>query len=210
LPFGLVFTLIVIIAVFDSIFYSLPPLRFKRHPVTALIAFSGAVGLSFLAGLAATNRLSQIDPWFILFTVFMMTYGTVKNVPDFLGDHLNGLKTTVTAFKDLKRAVRISTILLLLPYFLLILLIGTGILSKVYLLNIPLMAFPVYWAYRNFRAVNREDQERLHTQGFIYAVSFYLFNLILSQPSPVSLAITFSVLLAIFLLTKLRVDSRIG
>lgn len=209
LPFGPVFTLVVIVAVFDSIFYSLPPIRFKRHPVTALISFSGAVGLPFFAGLVASNRLNLIDPWFILFTLFMLTYGTIKNVPDFLGDQLAGLKTTVTAFEDFKEAVKVSSMLLILPYLLLVFFVGMGILSKMYLLNILLMAFPVYWAYRNLRTNNREGLEKLHTQGFIYAISFYLFNFILSQSSPVSLVITFSVMLTIFMLTNLRIDSRI-
>jgi len=208
LPFGLPFTSVIMISIFDSIFYSLPPIRFKNHPVTALLAFSGAVGLPFLAGLTVINKLSLINPYFIIFTLFMLTYGSVKNIPDFLGDQSAGLRTTATIFKDFRKAVKASAIILLSPYLLLLLFIGIGIMDRLYLLNVPFMAFPLYWAYRNLKTDGREVMEKLHTYGFIYAVSFFLFNLLLTYPSFISITITMFVLSIILLMTKLNIDSR--
>lgn len=208
LPFGPIFTSIVIIAIFDSVLYSLPPIRFKRHPITALIAFSGAIGLPYLAGLAAINELNLTDPWFILFTIFMLAYGTVKNVPDYLGDQIAGLKTTITAFSDFKKAMKVNTALLLSPYFLIVFLVGAGILSKLYLLNMVLMIFPIYWAFRNLRTNNRSELEKFHTYGFVYAISFFLFNLVLRFPSLTSMGIVLFVTSTISLTRKLNIDSR--
>ncbi|MFH0897348.1 MAG: UbiA family prenyltransferase [Candidatus Bathyarchaeota archaeon] len=209
LPFGLTFTSIILMAILVSAFYSLPPIRLKKHPILALSGFSGAVALPFLAGLAAINQLSLADPWFIIFTVFMLTYGTVKNIPDLAGDKLAGLRTTATSFKDFNKAIKVSTFLLLLPYLPLTLFIITGIFHQLYLLDIPLIAFPIYWAYKNFKTKNREALEKLHTYGFIYAVSFFLYNLMLSYPSIISASVALSTLFAIFFMSKLGIDSRI-
>lgn len=208
LPLGLAFTSVVFLSIADSVFYSLPPIRLKKNPITALLAFSGAVALPFLAGRVVIGRLRLLDPWFYLFTVFMLTYGTVKNVPDFLGDELAGLKTTATAFKDFRKAVTVSTVLLLAPYLLIVLFVVTGVLDKVYLLNLSLLVVPLYWAHENVQSNRREVLEKLHTLGFLYALSFLLFNLILRYPAVISLTITVSVYFVTLLVTKLNVDSR--
>jgi 4-hydroxybenzoate polyprenyltransferase len=208
LPLGLAFTSVVFLAIADSVFYSLPPIRLKKNPITALLAFSGAVGLPFLAGRAVVGQLRLLDPWFYLFTVFMLTYGTVKNVPDFLGDELAGLKTTATAFRDFRKAVTVSTMLLLAPYLLITLFVVTGLLGSVYLLNLSLLVVPLYWAHENVQSHRREVLEKLHTLGFLYALLFLLLNLILSYPTLTSLAITASVSFAILVVSKLNVDSR--
>jgi len=209
LPFGVMFTTIIIIAVVDSISYSAPPIRLKRHPATALLAFSGAVGLPFLAGLAATSRLNLFNPWFLLFTLFMLTYGTIKNVPDFRGDQMAGLKTTATVFKSFKQAIKVNLVLLLAPYVLLIFFIGIGTLNKIYLLNVCLILFPIYWLYVNLQTSKRERLEKIHTKGFIYAISFYLFNFILNHFSSTSIALTASMMITIYIISKFRIDSRI-
>lgn len=209
LPFEPLFTLIVITSVFDSIFYSLPPLRFKRHPLTSLISFSGAVGLPFLAGLAAINKFDLTNPQFILFTSFMLTYGTVKNIPDIQGDLSAGLRTTATIFGDFKKSVKMNTILLMLPYVTLLYFIITGRLDRIYFLDFIFLGFPIYWAYMNLETYTRAVKEKLHTQGFMYAVSFLLFNLILSYPPLISLTVSSLILFSIFLVNKFGIDSRL-
>jgi 4-hydroxybenzoate polyprenyltransferase len=208
LPLGPVFSFIVLLAVLDSIFYSLPPLRFKKWPVTALLSFSGAVGFPFLAGLAVIDQLNVHNPLLILLTFFMLNYGTVKNIPDFVGDRLVGLRTTATIFKDHRRAVIVSTILLLTPYLNLILFVGLNLLDHIYLLSTPLMAFPIYWAIRNLQTEKREVMEKLHTYGFLYAVFFLLYNLVLTYPSMISVGIAIVVYLMIYFVTRLQIDSR--
>jgi 4-hydroxybenzoate polyprenyltransferase len=206
---GFNFALIVTLAVFDSIFYSLPPLRFKQHPVTALLAFSGAVSLPFLAGIAVGSDIVDVtNPFFLLFSLFMFAYGTVKNIPDYIGDKIAGLKTTSTAFESYRKAVLVSTSILLTPYALLCYLVFTGSLDILYLLNLPLMTFPLYWCYSNLRTSEREKSEKIHTYGFIYAISFLLFNLIVTYSTVFSITFTISIFTLIYLISKYEIDSR--
>ncbi len=209
LPFGLFFTFVIILATLDSIFYSLPPLRFKKHPVSSLVAFSGAVGLPYLAGLIAVDKFSLTDPSFILFTLFFMTFGTMKNVPDYLGDRLADVKTNVTAFGNLRKAIIATTVVVLSPYFLVLLFVGLGVLSRLYLLDMLLMAFPIYWTYRNFRANTREDLEKTFFYAYLYAVFFLLFNMILKNPSIISMSLAALVISTVLLVQKLKIDSRL-
>jgi len=99
-------------------------------------------------------------------------------------------------------------VLLLTPYFLITLFVGTGVLGSVYLLNLSLLVVPLYWAHENIRSHRREALEKLHTLGFLYALSFLLVNLILSYPTFTSLVITSSVSFAVLVVSKLNVDSR--
>jgi 4-hydroxybenzoate polyprenyltransferase len=206
---GLNFVFVVTIAVFDSIFYSLQPLRFKQHPVTALLAFSGAVAFPFLAGIVvAYNIIDLTNPFFVLFSVFMFAYGTVKNIPDYLGDKIAGLKTTTTAFESYRMAIRVSTAILLTPYALLGYMVLSESIAMFYLLNLPLMIFPLFWGYSNLRTTKREISEKIHTYGFIYAISFLLFNLVLTYPTIHSIVVSVCVYSIIYLINKYEIDSR--
>lgn len=211
LHLGLPFSSIIAIAIFDSIFYSLPPLRFKRNPVTALLAFSGAVSFPFLAGtVLAQGSIYLTNPFFLLFSLFMFAYGTVKNIPDYIGDKLAGLKTTTTAFNSYQMAVKSSTAILLTPYALLIYLVASGSLPYQYLINLPLIAFPCYWGYSNLHSTTRETKEKNHTRGFIYAISFLLFNLILTYPSIIAVYTVIGVYAMLYMINKYEIDSRKG
>ncbi len=207
IPFGLPFILVVAFAELDSIGYSLPPLRFKRNPVTALISFSGAVILPFIAGLAIAGS-SLLNPLLIFLGSFMFAYGTVKNIPDIMGDFRAGLKTTATFSLTLKRTVRLSALLLLMPYIVLLPMVTLNMLSSVYLANVIFLPFLAYWTIRNNEATNLATLEQLHTFGFIYAVSFILFNLILTYPSQISLGISALILSFILIVSKAGMDSR--
>src|SRR5205823_7387979 len=76
---GPLFMLVLAVGVFNSIFYSARPLRFKARPFLSLISFSGAAGLAFLSGLSILGSINLLNPVFLLITYFMLTYGTVKN-----------------------------------------------------------------------------------------------------------------------------------
>jgi 4-hydroxybenzoate polyprenyltransferase len=207
-PFGSLFILVVTLAELDSIGYSLPPLRFKRHPVTALLSFSGAVSLPFLAGLVIAGA-SLLNPLLIFLGSFMFAYGTVKNIPDILGDIRAGLKTTATASSSLKKAVKTSALFLLIPYVVLFSMVALRILGPGYLMNSVFLPFLAYWALQNSGASNLEMLEQLHSFGFIYAVSFILFNLVLTYPSQLSVGIFVVTLSFILVVTKFGMDSRL-
>ncbi|HEX9240254.1 MAG TPA: UbiA family prenyltransferase, partial [Candidatus Bathyarchaeia archaeon] len=80
---GPLFMLVLAVGIFNSIFYSVRPIRFKARPLASLVSFSGAVSLSFLSGVAVMGSVNLLNPVFLLLTYFMFTYGTVKNLPDY-------------------------------------------------------------------------------------------------------------------------------
>ena len=205
--FGPIFLLVVAVAEVDSIGYSLPPLRLKKHPVTALLSFSGAVVIPYVAGAVAAEA-SPFSPLLLLLGSFMFAYGTVKNIPDIIGDARAGLKTTATISESLRRTVETSTILLLTPYFLLTAMIVLDLLSRTYIINLIFVPFLAYWSLGNSKASDVQTLELLHTFGFVYAVSFLLFNMVITYPSQASLVIGLSTLAYITAITKLSLDSR--
>jgi 4-hydroxybenzoate polyprenyltransferase len=206
-PFGLTFLLVIGLAELDSIGYSLPPLRFKRNPAAGLISFSGAVALSFVGGLVAAGS-SILDPLLLLLGSFMFAYGTVKNIPDIKGDVEAGLKTTATLSTSIQRTVRISTLLLLVPYVALLGMIVLNILSPIYLVDFVFLPFLIYWARGNNEASDSAALESLHSFGFVYAVSFILFNMVITYPSTTSLLISILSMSFIAIITKAGIDSR--
>ena len=206
-PFGLTFLLIIGLAEFDSIGYSFPPLRFKKTPVAALLSFSGAIALSFVGGLIAAGS-AILDPLLLLLGSFMFAYGTVKNIPDIQGDVKAGLKTTATLSASIRKTVRTSLLLLLVPYVALLGMIALSILSPVYLADFIFLPFLIYWARGNNETSDSAALESLHSFGFVYAVSFILFNMVITYPSIASLLISALSMSFIAIITKAGIDSR--
>ncbi len=180
---GLAYMIVLAIGIFNSVFYSLPPLRFKSRPFPSLVSFSGAVGLAFLAGTSVTGNISVMSPMLWLVTYFMFTYGTVKNLPDYWGDKKAGTKTTATVFSNIRSAVKFSTILLISPYILLLGLTVSGLLPSTYYLDLVLFPLLLFILYTMLKAKTGEGLEKAHTYGFFYAISFLLFTLVISSPS---------------------------
>src|SRR6266487_5807785 len=112
---GPLFMLVLAAGGSNSIFYSIRPLRFKARPTLSLVSFSGAVGLAFLSGMSIVGSINLLNPVLLLVTYFMLTYGTVKNLPDYSGDKKAGTRTTATVFRSMGSAVRFSGILLFTP-----------------------------------------------------------------------------------------------
>ncbi len=206
---GPLYMLVLGLGVFNSLFYSLPPLRFKARPIPSLISFSGAVGLAFLSGLAVNGSLNLLNPVFWLATYFMLTYGTVKNLPDYAGDKKAGTRTSATIFTSMKSAVLFSGALLGTPYILLVTLVTVGLLAPVYLADLALLAL-LSIIYMNMRrAKTSEDLEKAHTLGFFYAISFILLTLVITSPTLQSLTITIGAFVWTLLVSRVHVDSRV-
>jgi 4-hydroxybenzoate polyprenyltransferase len=206
---GPLFLLVLALGIFNSIFYSMPPFRFKARPLPSLISFSGAVGLAFLSGIAIQGSLELLNPVFWLVTYFMLTYGTVKNLPDYAGDKKAGTRTSATIFHTIKNAVSFSSILLLTPYALLLGLVASGELATIYLADLIMLAILVFILQGILKANSSEKLEHLHTFGFFYAISFLLFTLVLTSTTLQSLAIIIGVYVWILLVSRVNFDSRI-
>ncbi len=193
---GPLFMLVLAAGVFNSIFYSIRPLRFKARPTLSLVSFSGAVGLAFLSGMSIVGPINLLNPVFLLVTYFMLTYGTVKNLPDYSGDKKAGTRTTATVFRSMGSAVRFSGILLFTPYLLLTAMIATGLLAPIYLADLGMAAILAMIV-------------KTHTIGFFYAISFLLFTLVLASPTLVSIIVLLSAYLWTLLVSRVSMDSRV-
>lgn len=206
---GPAFMVVLAVAIFNSIFYSMPPLRFKSRPLLSLISFSGAVGLGFLSGISVLGSIDLVNPVFLLVTYFMLTYGTVKNLPDYSGDKKAGTRTSATIFKSLGNAVRFTGLLLSTPYILLVALVVAGALAPIYLADLGMALILAIIFSMLMKAKSSQELEKAHTFGFFYAISFLLFTLVLSSPTLQSIVVLLSAYFWTLLVSKINIDSRI-
>jgi 4-hydroxybenzoate polyprenyltransferase len=206
---GPLFTLVLSLGIINSIFYSLPPLRFKAKPFASLASFSGALGLPFLGGFSIRGSLDLLNPMLWLLTWFMFTYGTVKNLPDYFGDLKAGIRTSATIFKNVKRAVLFSSVLLSTPFFLLTTLVSLGLLQPIYILDLALLPLFVFIVAEMVKAKDTAGLEKAHTLGFFYAISFLLFTLVLTSPTVQSLVMVIVAYLWTLTVAKVSVHSRV-
>ena len=206
---GPLFTLVLGLGVLNSIFYSLPPLRFKAKPLASLVSFSGALGLPFLGGLSVRGSLDLLNPMLWLLTWFMFAYGTVKNLPDYFGDKKAGIRTSATIFKNVKEAVLFSGTLLSTPYILLVALVALGSLGPIYIAEFALVPILVFIFLEMLKARDSAGLEKAHTLGFFYAVSFLLFTLVLTSPTVQSLVMVLVAYVWTLTVVKVSVHSRV-
>jgi len=206
---GPLFMLVLAVGIFNSIFYSVRPLRFKARPLASLVSFSGAVGLAFLSGLSVMGSVNLLNPVFLLVTYFMFTYGTVKNLPDYSGDKKAGTRTSATIFHSLGNAIRFSGILLFTPYILLATLVATGSLASIYLADLGLGLIFAAIFFQMLKAKSSQELEKTHTFGFFYAISFILFTLVLASPTLASIIVILAAYLWTLLVSRVSLDSRV-
>lgn len=206
---GPLYILVLAVGVFNSLFYSAPPLRFKARPLPSLISFSGAVGLAFLSGVSIVGSVNLLNPVFLLVTYFMLTYGTVKNLPDYAGDKKAGTRTSATIFHTMYSAVRFSGIVLFTPYVLLVGLVTLGFLSPIYLADLGLALILALIVAKMLKAKSSQELEKAHTIGFFYAISFILFTIVLASPTLTSIIAILSAYLWTLLVSRVSMDSRV-
>jgi 4-hydroxybenzoate polyprenyltransferase len=203
------FVAILLLGIFNSVFYSAHPLRFKTHPFTALFSFSAALALPFLGGVSINQTPTLWNPMLWLVTYFMFTYGTVKNLPDFAGDKKAGVKTSATIFKNIGDAVAFTGILLFTPYILLVSLVGVGLLNPIYLVSLAMLPMLAFVFQRMRGARNSEQLEHAHTLGYFYAISFVLVTLILSTTTMTAVAVVAVAYVWALLVSRSRLHSRV-
>src|SRR5712691_10460710 len=206
---GPFFTLVLGLVIFNSIFYSLPPLRFKAKPFASLLSFSGALGLPFLGGLSVRGSLDLLNPMLWLLTWFMFTYGTVKNLPDYFGDMKAGIRTSATIFKNVKKAVFFSCTLLSTLFILLVAFVSLGLLEPIYIADLALIPLFVFIITEMLKAKDTTGLEKAHTLDFFYAISFLLFTLVLTSPTIQSLVMVLVAYLWTLTVAKVSVHSRV-
>ena len=205
---GILFEMVLGLGILNSVFYSLPPLRFKANPFRSLVSFSGAVGLPFLGGMSLNGSLDLANPFFWICTFFMFTYGTVKNLPDYQGDKRAGIKTSATVFQNIRDAIVFSSALLYTPYLLLVSLIAAGLVGTIYLFDLGFALVLFFILRQMWQTKTPEGLEKAHTVGFFYAISFLVFTLVLSSPTVLALVTVLGTYAWTLLVSKVNVDSR--
>ena len=203
------FVLILFLGVLNSVFYSVRPFRFKSHPLSALISFSCALALPFLGGLSVNGTPDLFNPMLWLVTYFMFCYGTVKNLPDYVGDKKAGVRTSATIFNKVSNAVLFTGILLFTPHVLLLGLVGFGLLQPIYLADFSLLPLLGIVFLKMHRARNSEQLEHAHTFGYFYAITFVLATLVLSTLTVAALVIVAVAYSWAFLVSRSSLHSRV-
>jgi 4-hydroxybenzoate polyprenyltransferase len=202
------YKVVYIISAFDAIFYSLPPLRLKGGPISSLVSFAGAVFLPAVGAWTLEYDLMS-TPLIIIFLGYVfLTYCTLKNIPDYDGDKLAGLRTSATIFSSKKKASYAATVLLLSPYPLLVALTSLGIVEARF--NVLIWLLPVigYISYGIIKAETYEEHERFHTLGLIYVVAFLVSTLLIISPTLNTLGFIIGLLAVQGLILKTKLDSR--
>lgn len=206
---GPLFFALSLVAVVDSLLYSLPPFRLKRHWLTGMLSFTGVVSFSFLAGWTLAQPMAAVPPIFFLASYFFFTYFSLKNIPDRLGDLRFGVRTLMTLHRGYRKGVQTSFAVLASPYALLAALVLLGWLNTTYLICFSLLPVLLYVGFATAAAKSTAQAEKLHTYGFLYGVSFLLLLYFLAVPGILSLTLIASVYAFLFLVMKVIVlDSR--
>ncbi len=202
------FGALVVVASLDGYFYSVPPLRLKARPLASLIAFSGAFGFPLVGGYVLATGDMSVPPIVWLMTYWFLTYGVVKNLPDYHGDKEAGLRTPATIFDTQHDAILLAAILLLTPYPLLIVGVLAGVIATKYLLLLVFCPVLVYILRKSLASESFEELEIAHTEGFFYAMTFSAAFMLLQRATVATVALAiapFGVLLGI---QRFDIDSR--
>lgn len=203
-----VFSVILIIALLNGLFYSLRPLRFKTHPVLSLFSFSGAVVFPLIGAWVITKNIIDI-PLLIIFLGFsFLVYGTIKNLPDYYGDKAVGLTTTATIFRTRKQAIVAATFLLLSPYALLLALVGLNIIDIKFLWLLTLLPIITLICYGALTMPDTDNLEKLHTYGFFYETLVLSLTVFLVTNILTATVIVLTTLAATYIIQRTGIDSR--
>jgi 4-hydroxybenzoate polyprenyltransferase len=202
------FKVVYIASVFDTVFYSLEPLRLKARPLLSMVSFSGAVLLPGVASWTLNNDLVNTPPLLLFLGYMFFTYCVLKNLPDYDGDMLAGLRTSATVFKTREQASKVAAMILSSPFLVLAGLLVFGILAPKYGLLFVLLPLVLYLGRLAIEGDSYETLEKLHTFGLVYVVLFLVLTLLITTPTIVSMGFIASTLLIQAMILKNKLDSR--
>ena len=104
-----VFSVILIIALLNGLFYSLRPLRFKTHPVLSLFSFSGAVVFPLIGAWVIAKNIIDI-PLLIIFLGFSFLVWNYKESSRLLWRQSCWIKDHSDYFQNQKASYSCSNI----------------------------------------------------------------------------------------------------
>ena len=202
------FLITYLIAVFIAIFYSMPPLRFKSRSIIGMIVFCTPVLFPLIGAWSLFNSINSIPTIIFFLGYWFITYGTIKNLPDYDGDKKIGIKNSATMFSTRKKAIVFAVILLLSPFLILPFLILFNFIELKFLLLFLWLPLISLICFKALKAKTFETLEKLHTYGLIYAVGFLSLTLLIVSLTFYSLIFLILSIFFLFLILKTKFDSR--
>lgn len=202
------FLITYLIAVFIAIFYSMPPLRFKSRSIIGMIVFCTPVLFPLIGTWSLFDSIYNIPSIIFFLGYWFITYGTIKNLPDYEGDKKIGIKNSATMFSTRKEAVNFAVIILLSPFLILPFLILSNFIELKFILLFLWLPLIAIICSKALKAKNFETLEKLHTYGLIYAVGFLSLTVLIVSFTFYSLIFLVLALFILFLILKTKFDSR--
>jgi 4-hydroxybenzoate polyprenyltransferase len=188
--------------------YSLEPLRLKARQILSMVSFSGAVLLPGVASWTLTHDLKTTPMVLILLGYMFFTYCTMKNLPDYDGDKLAGLRTSATIFNTKQLASKVAAVTLITPFFLLTGLIHFGLISNKYAILYLLVPIVLYLGHLAVNGDSYQELEKLHTFGLIYVVLFLVITLLIISSTVMTAGFVATTLMLQAAILRNKLDSR--
>ena len=152
-----------VIVVFTTLLcwiYSAPPLWTKRRGFLANLTIAIPRGVLLkVAGWSTVKTVMDAEPWFIgsVFGLFLLGAASTKDFADIPGDRAGGCRTLPILY-GVKKAAWLIAPFFVLPFFLIPIGVGAGILTgNALLLNVLGALLIVYGCYTVYLLVRRPD-----------------------------------------------------
>jgi 4-hydroxybenzoate polyprenyltransferase len=169
------FTFFVIIIMFITIIYSVPPIRLKRRLWVSNITIAFARGLlGFVAAWSLFgDPFTDLTPWIIggVMMIFLIGAITSKDFTDIMGDKVHNINTLPVVYGIRKSAI-ISGPFFIIPFFLILLGSMAGILRLARFWLVLLAIWGVLIAILMQKVATKE--EKLFENSIVW-VNMYLF-----------------------------------
>lgn len=152
---------LVLIAVFCTFLYSIPPARTKRLGIWANVTIAIPRGtLLKVAGWSAVKTIAGVEPWYIggIFGLFLLGATTTKDFADMEGDRRGGCRTLPIQYGVRKAAWMISPSFVV-PFVMIPVGAWLGILTgNFYLLQILGVVMTLYGVYVCYLMLRRPEE----------------------------------------------------
>jgi geranylgeranylglycerol-phosphate geranylgeranyltransferase len=164
------FVFLVVVIMLITIFYSMPPIRFKKRLFISNISIAFARGmLGFVAGWCIFGDPFNQTPWLIglLMAIYLLGAVTTKDFTDVKGDKKYGMRTLPVVYGK-KKAVALSAPFFVLPFILIPYGIWRGHLIKDSIILFVLIIWGGYIVYLLYKYGDTPDKKFENTPVWIH------------------------------------------
>src|SRR4051794_25619346 len=211
LVYGRGFFVFVVLGLIGVHQYSFRPLRMKARPLLGLYLFAQAVVGPFLVGWFIHGVRAPTGPvWVMLAYLFLwfVAKGFFKNVPDYDGDRVVGLRTSATVFPSRVVAARVAAALTILVYLALPVLVVAGASPPRVLYAMPLTGVAAVQAWGLVRAADGTEANPVLRRDMVLSSAFLGVVLLLQEPAWTSVVLVVVGVAVIAGTDLLAMDSR--